>query len=274
MENSAKKITRQNQRSKPVKEKRPHESAFHVMVSRGVGRVRSFSLSPRILLVSLLFFACYIIVSLFIINGYFDKLRTNKDQLIKIDRLQKQVENTRKLLYQSEQRVILLKKHDKNSKSDVAISLEPVRPEKIELKKAEEAGDIEAEDALEEAPQEATVEIKDLVTRKKEGKLTVSFKIVNTDQGDTPLRGYVHIIVTDKESDPLQLWTYPKVALRDGVPIDYKRGRLFVIKNFRTIRGEFFLDSHEGSALSLKILVYNQSGNQILQRGFEVENTS
>ena len=274
MENSAKKMTRQNQRPKPVKGKRPHESAFHVMVSRGVGKVRSFSLSPRILLVSLLFLACYIIVSLFIINGYFDKLRTNKDQLIKIDRLQKQIENTRKLLYQSEQRVILLKKHDKNSKPEVAISLEPVRPEKIELEKTEEAGDVEAEDALEEAPKEATVEIKDLATRKEEGKLTVSFKIVNTDQGDTPLRGYVHIIVTDKESDPLQLWTYPKVALRDGVPIDYKRGRLFVIKNFRTIRGEFFLDSHEGSALSLKILVYNQSGNQILQRGFEVENTS
>lgn len=274
MENSAKKMTRQNQRPKPVKEKRPHESTFHVMVSRGVGKVRSFSLSPRILLVSLLFFACYIIVSLFVINDYFDKLRTNKAQLIKIDRLQKQVENARKLLYQSEQRVILLKKHDKNSKSDVAISLEPVRPEKIELKKAEEAGDIEAEDTLEEGPQEVTVEITDLTTLKKEGKLTVTFKIVNTNQGDTPLRGYVHIIVSDKESDPLQLWTYPKVALRDGVPINYKRGRLFVIKNFRTIRGEFFLDSHEGSALSLKILVYNQSGNQILQGDFEVEDIS
>jgi hypothetical protein len=267
-------MTRQNQRPKPVKEKRPHESTFHVMVSRGVGKVRSFSLSPRILLVSLLFFACYIIVSLFVINDYFDKLRTNKAQLIKIDRLQKQVENARKLLYQSEQRVILLKKHDKNSKSDVAISLEPVRPEKIELKKAEEAGDIEAEDTLEEGPQEVTVEITDLTTLKKEGKLTVTFKIVNTNQGDTPLRGYVHIIVSDKESDPLQLWTYPKVALRDGVPINYKRGRLFVIKNFRTIRGEFFLDSHEGSALSLKILVYNQSGNQILQGDFEVEDIS
>jgi hypothetical protein len=257
-----------------MKEKRPRESAFHVMVSRGVGKVRSFSLSPRILLVSLVFFACYIVVSLFVINNYFDKLRTNKAQLIKIDRLQKQGENARKLLYQSEQRVILLKKHDKNSKSDVAISPEPVRPETIELKKAEEAGDIEAEDTLEEGPQEVTVEIKDLATLKEEGKLTVSFKIVNTNQEDTPFRGYVHIIVTDKESDPPQLWTYPKVALRDGVPINYKRGRLFVIKNFRTIRGEFFLDSHEGSALSLKILVYNPSGNQILQRDFEVENIS
>jgi len=272
--NSAKKMMRKNQSPKPVKEKRPHDAAFHVMVSRGVGKVRSFSLSPRILLVSVLFFACYIIVSLFVINGYFIKLRTNKAQLTKIDRLQKQVENTRKLLYQSEQRVILLKKHDKNSRSDVVISLEPVRPENIELKKGEEAGHIKAEDALEGSPQEATVEINDLTTQQKEGKLTVSFRIINTDQGDTPLRGYVHIIVIDKESDPLQLWTYPKVALRDGVPINYKRGLLFVIKNFRTIRGRFSLDSHEGSALSLKILVYNQSGNQILQRDFEVENIS
>jgi hypothetical protein len=267
-------MTRKNQRSKPVKERQTHDSAFHVMVSRGVGKVRSFSLSPRILLVSVLFLACYIIVSLFIINDYFDKHRTNKAQLTKIDRLQKQVENARKHLYQSEQRVILLKKYDKNSKSDVAITLEPVQSEKIESTKVEEADDIEAAEESEEGPQEAVVEIKDLATQKKEGKLTVSFKIVNPDQGNTPLRGYVHIIVTDKDSDPLQLWTYPKVALRDGVPVNYKRGRLFVIKNFRTIRGEFFLDSHEGSALSLKIIVYDQAGNQIFQKDFEVEDIS
>jgi len=270
-------MTRKNKSSKPVKEKQPHDAVFHVMVSKGVGKVRSFSLSPRILFVSLLFFVCYIIVSLFIINDYFDKRRANKAQLLKIERLQKEVENVRKHLYQSEQRVILLKNYEKKSKSDVEISLEPVRPEIIASKTAEETvadDDIEVEDDSEETLQNALVEIKDLTTQKNEGKLTVSFRIVNTDQGDAPLRGYVHIIVTDKASDPPQLWTYPKVALRDGVPINYKRGRLFVIKNFRTLRGEFFLDSHEGSALSLKILVYDNEGNQILQKDFAVEEES
>jgi len=160
-----------------VKEKQPHDAVFHVMVSKGVGKVRSFSLSPRILFVSLLFFVCYIIVSLFIINDYFDKRRANKAQLLKIERLQKEVENVRKHLYQSEQRVILLKNYEKKSKSDVEISLEPVRPEIIASKTAEETvadDDIEVEDDSEETLQNALVEIKDLTTQKNEGKLTVS----------------------------------------------------------------------------------------------------
>ena len=267
-------MTRKNKRPKPVKEKQPHDAVFHVMFSKGVGKIRSFSLSPRLLFVSVLFFVCYIIVSLFIINDYFDKHRTNKAQLIKIDRLQKQVENVKRHLYQSEQRVILLKKYEKTSPPDVEISVEPEQPEAIASTTPEETvadDDIEVEDDSEETLQEASVEIKDLVTLKNEGKLTVRFRVVNTDQGDTTLRGYVHIIVTDKTSDPPQLWTYPKVALRDGVPVNYKRGRLFVIKNFRTLGGELFLDSHEGSKLTLKILVYDNEGNQILQKDFAVE---
>jgi len=270
-------MTRKNKRPKPVKEKQPHDAVFHVMVSKGVGKIRSFSLSPRLLFVSVLFFACYIIVSLFIINDYFDKHRTNKAQRLKIDRLQTHVEHVRKRLYQSEQRVILLKKYEKKPTPDVKIASEPVRPDPIASTPPEEtvADDvIEVEDDSGETLQENRVEIKDLVTRKEEGKLTVRFRIVNTDQGDTPLRGYVHIIVTDKTSDPPQLWTYPKVALRDGVPVNYKRGRLFVIKNFRTQRGEFFLDAHEGSDLSLAILVYDNEGNQILQKDFAVAEES
>jgi hypothetical protein len=270
-------MTRKNKRPKPVKEKQPHDAVFHVMVSKGVGKIRSFSLSPRLLFVSVLFFACYIIVSLFIINDYFDKHSTNKAQRIKIDRLQKQVEQVRKRLYQSQQRVILLKNYEKKSSPDVEIALEPERSEPIASKTFEETvtdDDMEVEDDSGETLQTALVEIKDLATLKNEGKLTVNFRIVNMDPGDTTLRGYVHIIVTDKTSDPPQLWTYPKVALRDGVPVNYKRGRLFVIKNFRTLRGEFFLDTHEGSELSLKILVYDNEGNQILQKDFAVEEES
>ena len=263
-----------NKTGKVVREKRLHTSVFHIMISRGVGKVKSFSLSPFIIFVSFVFFALYIVASVFVINDYFDKLRTNEDQLVKLERLQKQVENTRRLLFKSEQRLALMEEYVNNAKTGIEISRKPVQPEETESSVVEPAGEIRVEGEFQEESKKGMVEIKDVATSKENSKLTVSFKIVNVDQGDKALRGYVHIIVTDKGTDTPQCWTYPKVALRDGLPIEYKRGRLFVIKRFRTIRGEFFLDSNTESPLSLKIVVYNQSGNLILEKELEEEITS
>ena len=291
MEDPGRNTVSQNKRAKAVKEKRSHTSTFNIMISRGVGKVRNFSLSPGIIFVSFVFLALYIIASVFVINDYFDKLHTNRDQSEKLERLQKQMENNRRLLFRSEQRLALMEEYVNNSKSGVKISREPVHPAETASAKAEPTNKMKAEEGLQDGPnedllktkaeeglqeesKEGLVEIKDVATSKEDAKLMVSFKVVNIGQGDKPLRGYVHIIVTDKESDTPQYWTYPKVALRDGLPIEYKRGRLFVIKRFRTIRGEFFLDSNTESPLLLKIIVYNQAGHLILQREIEAEITS
>jgi hypothetical protein len=156
-----------------------------------------------------------------------------------------------------------------NAKTEIEISHKPAQPEKTASLTVEPADETRSNEGLQEEPKEEMVDIKDVATSKEDAKLTVSFKIVNIGEGNKPLRGYVHIIVTDKGTDTPQYWTYPKVALRDGFPIEYKRGRLFVIKRFRTIIGEFFIDSETKSPLSLKILVYNQFGNLILQKELE-----
>jgi hypothetical protein len=266
-------MTSYNQRAQTAKGKGPHGSAIQIMVSRGIGKVRGFSLSPFILLVSSIFFALYIIASVFVINDYFYKLRINRVQVEKLERLNKQLEETRILLFRSEQRLAILEKYGHDAKAGPDISRGPVLSDDTGSKKVEENDEMNAEDDLKERPKETHVEIKDLIISKEEEKMMVSFKIFNVNQAETA-RGYVHIIVTDKGSDPPQLWTYPKEALRDGLPINYRRGRLFVIKNFRTIRGEFFLDTNSESSLSLNVLVYNRDGDLILQKEFEARNTS
>ena len=102
--------------------------------------------------------------------------------------------------------------------------------------------------------------------------MTVVFNLVNVHEDKKSVNGYVHMIAMNKESDPPQLWTYPKVALRNGIPIDYRRGQLFLIKRFKTIRGEYFFSSSKEFPSSMKVLVYDQSGKVILQKEFEVEN--
>lgn len=274
MRESGKTTPPHNQRAKTEKDKNRRASDLHVMIARGVGKVRSFSVSPHILLGSLIFFAVYIVASLFVINDYFHELRTNHSQSQKLERLQAQIQNSRTALYRSRQRLAILEEYVHNAKSGDKSEQKLSDPEERAAISDPPLASVQPNIKGKEESLAPTVEIKDLDTRKEEEKLTVRFKIAKTDQSDSPLRGYVHIIATDKKSDPPQSWTYPKVALRDGLPINYKRGRLFVIKHFRTIKGEYFLDSKVDSSLSLRILAYDESGKLILQKEFEVENNS
>jgi hypothetical protein len=274
MKKPRKTTTPHAQRLKTEKDKNRRASDLHVMIARGVGKVRSFSVSSHIFLGSLIFLAVYIVASLFVINGYFYELRTNRSQSQKLERLQAQIQNSRSALYRSRQRLAILEKYVHAAKSGDKSAQKLSKPEEKGVVSTPPPASIQPNITGREASLAPAVEIKDLETRKEEEKLTVRFKIVKTDQRDTPLRGYVHIIATDKKSDPPQSWTYPKVALRDGLPINYKRGRLFVIKNFRSMKGEYFLDSKVDASLSLRILAYDESGKLLIQKEFEVEDNS
>jgi len=260
--------------AKTEKDTHRRASDLHIMIAKGVGKVRSFSVSPHILLASLIFFAVYIIVSIFVINDYFHTLRTTRSQARKLERLQAEIQTGRRDLFRSRQRLAILEAYVDDAKSGEKPAQKPTGPTENEATGVppltSAPPDIRGEG---EFPAPA-VEIRDLDTRKEDAKLTVRFKIAKTEQNDTPLRGYVHIVATDTRSDPPQSWTYPKVALRDGFPVDFKRGRLFVIKHFRTIKGEYFFDSKVDSSLSLRILAYDESGKLLLQKEFEVEDTS
>ena len=272
----------ENSATPPVKKEKLQKgrrpSDFHIMISKGMGKVRSFSLSSRILFMSALFFVLYIIASIFVFHGYFDKLRETEDQSQKIQRLYTQLESTRMALYRSQQRLVLYEGHGHQDKSSDESSPNAVGNAETTAYDSNLAASIEAAEGSEPQSEaqsvEAKVEIQDFATQREEERLTVSFKITKTEESEEPLRGYIHIIATDKEADPPQWWTYPKVELQDGLPIDYKRGLLFIIKHFRTIKGECLLDSNTASPLLLKILVYNQTGQLMLQEEFEVNNMS
>jgi hypothetical protein len=276
MEDPEKSATPRVKKEKLQKGRRP--SDFYIMISKGIGKIRSFSLSSHILYMSALFFVVYIIASIFVFHGYFDKLREAEDQSQKIQRLTKQLESTRMALYRSKQRLVLYEGHGQQDKTSDESSPSPLGNAETTAHDSNLAGSFEpaegSEPQSESQSVEAKVEIQDPAIQREEERLTVSFKIAKTDESEEPLRGYIHIIATDKEADPPQYWTYPKVELRDGLPIDYKRGLLFIIKHFRTIKGEYLLDSNTASPLLLKILVYNQTGQLMIQKEFEVNNMS
>ena len=260
-----------------VKGKTSRPSDLTVMILGKVGKFRSFKISSRIFFWACLFFAAYIITSVLVFNGYFSELRSNRSQQALLDQLQRDIKDTKKELHISKQHLVLLE----NAVYDMSASREKTAntsvPETASPKKPEPAVETTAVEKIEKASQAPVydiVDIKDLDIQREEKMLKVNFKLVNMHQGEAPVSGYIHIIAMNKDTKPPQLWAYPKGILRNGLPVNYKRGQLFFIKRFKTIRGEYSLNSESEYPSAVKVIVYDEPGTLIFQKEFEVENAS
>ena len=59
--------------------------------------------------------------------------------------------------------------------------------------------------------------------------------------GENAVGGYIHLIGRSQKSNPSRRWTYPKERLRNGVPLDFRRGQCFLIKRFMPSRSLIYL---------------------------------
>jgi hypothetical protein len=259
---------------RPEKKPSRHSPRLTVMIVKSMGKVRSFKISSSILLWSSLFFALYLIASVIIFNKYLDEIRLKKHLSGQLERLAHGVEDTKSALYRSQQDLVLLRDYIHKLQSSKVEDAGPAEAEEVKQGNAPPTVESDSGEKVDKKPQETLVEIKDLSVKKQGTKVTVSFALVNVHWDRMPVSGYVHIIATNKESDPPQLWAFPKVALRNGIPINYRGGQAFKIKRFKTIRGRYFLNTTSEFPSSLKVLVYSQSGNLMLEREFQVNKAS
>jgi len=100
--------------------------------------------------------------------------------------------------------------------------------------------------------------------------MLVSFRLVNTQPGDSSVGGYLHILAKGKQSDPPKEWAYPPEKVANGYPENYRNGQVFTIQRFKPIQGRFNLGQSLESPSSVRVLIYDQSGAIILQKDFEV----
>jgi hypothetical protein len=256
-----------------MKEPYREASRLTVMILGRLGKVRNFSISSRMLWGASLFFLCFTVASVMAINAYLSERRANRAQSERLKELQQDIQMTKRLLYRSRQDLAALEEHIQGPDG------------------SKTSGEVEASDEMIGAPNDAgdegqsgktpqdeirkpRVDIQDLNMEKEGSKLMVSFKVVNTLGDETPVSGYVHIVAVNKKSEPPQLLSYPKVALRNGVPVDYDDGQFFAIRHFKTIRGEYFLDTEDEVPSTIKVYVYDSGGALMLEEKFDVEGVS
>lgn len=276
------------------------------MVMRSLGGVRSFKISPVLIVWSLLFFIAFTIVSIFAINGYLNLRRLTAAQERQLGALAEKSNADLRDLQKARQRIALLREYIRDIEKPRKEEREPVtknKPEPPPEKKREPAPEEKPEPAVAPQPKEKTVpqpqtpqtapqeqqgqkeeppaqkeeppaalvDIRDLEMRKEGDLLMVDFKLVNLDSGEKAVGGYVHTIANIEVSAPLQQLSYPVEKLKEGMPVNYRRGQPFLIQRFRPMKARFDLTNTAQPPSSIRFIVYDQSGKLMLEKAFEVK---
>ncbi|MGD9160448.1 MAG: hypothetical protein PVG39_18675 [Desulfobacteraceae bacterium] len=119
-----------------------------------------------------------------------------------------------------------------------------------------------------------SMEVKDISYQRTDSELTLNFKLANKQAEQNIAEGYVHIIVMDKNKECPAEWNNPYNKLSDGFPVDYKHGQQFLIQRFRPYQRKYKTNPDSERPSFIRIIVYDRSGQKILEKEFPVTDES
>ena len=227
-----------------------------IMIFKEVGKVKTFRISPRVLLAAFMFLIFYIVATIFVTNAYlayfypFGSIGIDKIQAEKIAKLSRESIKITKSLERSEQHIALLEDYIEEDKEQ---SPEPVSTSDYT-----------------ESSSPVLVGIEELKVKRDRSTIDVTFRIVNKQLNEEPIGGYIFILASIRDSDRSEVWVYPSSPLKDGLPINYRRGQRFFIQRFKSMSSKYTLSRSTDKPLILEILVYDRDGELILKKVVEV----
>jgi hypothetical protein len=265
-------MTSGNEKTRRPRPRPKTKPSLDVMVARGTGRVRTFKVSPRILLVALVFFMLYIPISVWVINDYLLMREQRKTEQEEISRLHTELDDARNKAFRYQQRVALLREQMQTDKTEPLKSAKdtPLSEGTPPMAAQETTGSQARLENTHRTILPPAADIKDLAVYREGENLRVVFKVVNLKDAGT-LQGYAFVVALDPANPSHGLWSYPQAVLQEGIPVDHRNGFRFVIRNFKTITMTHGLGPGDDLPPVLRFLVYDTAGNLLRQEEVEVK---
>lgn len=257
----------------PVKGGKKEKKEFTIMIMRSVGKIRSFKISLRILLITAIFLFLYILTSLYILNDYFNIRSKHKALTKKMDTLEENLRSYQEELHDTNLYVASLEDYLKNNKE---------RPAKSDGDEKQDIDQPASDKPAQRVDTETTaeknilnmVEIWDLEFNKSDENLILDFKLANGKSEGDAAEGYIHIIAMDANKECPQTWNNTRDRLTECTPVNYRLGQQFLIQRFRAYNKTFNPDSESELPSFIKILAYDRSGHILIEKEFPVINVS
>lgn len=260
-----------------VKGKTDKEDSITIMVMRTVGKVRSFKIAPLFLYLVIIFLLLNIAATIYFGNRFFDLRHVKSLQSEKIKQMENEASKNLKTIHRNKQYIVILEEELRINENPKERKTSPSTNIFLPKKNVERVTDRVTESLSTRSTEEAStpvVDIKDVAIKKEGSVMKVNFRVVNLRELDNPIGGYIHLIAVGKDGYSPNAWTFPNEELRDGVPVDFRRGQLFLIQRFKPIQGNFSLSTFVAPPAAVKVLVYNQTGTLLLEKEFEVSDGS
>lgn len=273
MENHKRGVAAPQEIGHPPRKKGRKENRMTVVIMRNIGGVWSFKISPLFVIITLAFFLLYVVLSLFAINRYFGQQREKDNQSEKLIYLEEDNARYKSDHQKAERRIAILEDYIADIENRLKEKGERILQQNLQPEK--EANEEKGEEEIAPPPQASpnrVAEIQDLVIRKEASRMSVDFRLVNLSPNDEAIGGYVHIIALNRETEPPQQLSYPYVDLKNGMPVNYKRGQPFLIQRFKPMQARFNLTLISIPPSVIHILVYDHEGALLLNEEFEVSN--
>ncbi len=258
----------------PIKERPIKPEDLTVMVIRNVGKPHSFKISRRVILWTSLIFLAYMFVSLYTISHFFYMRHRYNIQSEKLEQLKKEHDENLTALTRTKEYVTGLEEYIKNAGVLKRDGNQSVKKEDATTKTVDViAADSDKKNDDKQRPQ-MIVDIKDAIIKKEGSGISLDFKLVNTIPEENAIEGYLHIIAMDTKNNYPQEWGYPRDKIQDGFPVDFRLGQSFFIQRFKSYHRQFNVSSNSGLPKTIRVLVYDRSGELILKKEFEADNAS
>jgi hypothetical protein len=250
MENQDRDMDPDRKGKKEITSRSKDTESLTIMIFTDLGKVRRFMISPRLILFASLFFLFYIVATIYVTNKYLDARRIHKVQADQITKLSRKLMKTTESLQRSKHHIALLDDYISEGKV--------------------QGPESESTVSYPESPLPKIVDIEEVNIRRDGATLYVTFRIINRQENEEPLGGYIFVLASPKDSDPSEVWVYPSSSLKDGLPVNYTRGHRFFIERFMSIDTKLRIGGSIDIPLILKILVYDRDGTLILEKLVEV----
>jgi hypothetical protein len=240
------------------------------MIMGSVGRVVSFQISSRIFIGSIVFFVGYLALSLFILNGYIQLRTASSENIEKCIRLEDENAANKKAIARSRQQISLLEGYIRH----IEEGAEGLTGKKEQTRSSGEKATATAALPERTAKTPQTVDVTDMVIQKEGSTMSINLKVVNVQAGEGAVGGYIHLIAYDRKGQPSKEWPYPQQKLEKGMPVNYRKGQVFLINKYKQLHVRLNLGNASESPTGIKVLVYDQAGEIALQKEMEVTQPS
>jgi len=257
-----------------IKDKPRKDDPITIMIMRNVGKVRSFKIDPLFLYLLAIFILLNISATIYFGNRFFELRHIGAMQSEKIQQLEAEASKNLKTIHRNKQHVAILEEYIRNLEAPQEGKTTADTSIFLQQKSAEPNPPKATERRMPERESTPVVDIQDVAIKKEGSELKVNFRVVNLRELDNPIGGYIHMIAVGKDGYSSSAWTFPNEKLRDGLPVDFRSGQLFLIQRFKPIEGKFYLSEYADPPSTVKILVYNQTGILLLEKEFEVGDVS